>query len=111
MIALGWIGPEGWRAASTPSGGVAFIMLWDGMVSMLRIYSSGQMRQLTADLQAPDYHWELGHITVLGIPDRLAYLIGQPVLKVRVPSGIPDQPFESWGPVKLVKSKFPRKRG
>src|ERR1700741_933333 len=35
---------------------------WDGMVSMLRIYSPDQMRQLTADLQAPDYPWELGHI-------------------------------------------------
>ena len=56
-----------------------FLVLWDGMVSMLRIYSLGQMRQLTADLQAPDYHWELGHIKVRGIPDRLPYLIGRPI--------------------------------
>ena len=56
-----------------------FLMLWDGMVSMLRIYSLDQMRQLTADFRAPDYHWELGHIKVRGIPDRLPYLIGRPI--------------------------------
>ena len=55
------------------------LMLWDGMVSMLRIYSPDQMRQLTLDLQSPDYHWELGHIKVRGIPDRLPYLIGRPI--------------------------------
>ena len=55
------------------------LMLWDCMVSMLRIYSPDQMRQLTADLQAPDYHWALGHIKVRGIPDRLPYLIGRPI--------------------------------
>ena len=56
------------------------LVLWDGMVSMLRIYSPEQMRQLTADLQAPDYPWEIGHIKVRGIPDRLPYLIGCPIL-------------------------------
>jgi hypothetical protein len=56
-----------------------FLMLWDGMVSMLRIYSPGQMRQLTADLEAPGYHWELGRIKVRAIPDRLPYLIGRPI--------------------------------
>jgi hypothetical protein len=55
------------------------LILWDGMVSMLRIYSPDQMRQLTAEFQAPDYHWELGQIKVRGIPDRLPYLIGRPM--------------------------------
>jgi hypothetical protein len=55
------------------------LMLWDGMVSMLRIYSPDQMRQLTADLEAPDYHWELGRIKVRAIPDRLPYLIGRQI--------------------------------
>ena len=62
-----------------------FLMLWDGMVSMLRIYSPEQMRQLTADLQAPDYHWELGHIKVRGIPNRLPYLIGRPIVPPSIP--------------------------
>jgi len=55
------------------------IILWDGIVSMLRIYSTGQMEKLTEDLQAPDYSWELGHITVRGIPGGLPYLIGRPM--------------------------------
>jgi hypothetical protein len=55
------------------------IILWDGLVSMLRIHSPDQMRKLTADLQAPDYSWEFGHIKVRGIPDGLPYLIGRPL--------------------------------
>lgn len=54
------------------------LILWDGVVSMLRIYSIEQMREFTADLQAPDYIWELGHITVRGIPCGLPYVIGCP---------------------------------
>ena len=49
------------------------------MVSMLRIYSPEQLRKLTADFQPPDYFWELGQVRVHGIPDRLPYLIGQPI--------------------------------
>ena len=63
------------------------IILWDGMVSMLRIYSPDEMRGLTADLQAPDYGWELGQIKVRGIPDGLPYLIGRPISPVRSPAG------------------------
>jgi hypothetical protein len=55
------------------------IILWDGIVSMLRIYSTEQMQKLTSDLQSPDYFWEIGHITVRGIPGGLPYLIGRPV--------------------------------
>jgi hypothetical protein len=55
------------------------VVLWDGIVSMLRIYSPEQMQKLTADLQAPDYFWELGQIKVRGIPDGLPYLIGGPI--------------------------------
>ena len=68
-----------------------FLMLWDGMVSMLRVYSPEQMRQLTADFQAPDYHWEVGYIRVRWIPDRLPYLIGRATCTFHVPSCIPDQ--------------------
>lgn len=58
---------------------IPLIILWDGIVSMLRIYSTEQMQKLTADLQAPDYFWELGHIKVRGIPGGLPYLIGRPI--------------------------------
>jgi hypothetical protein len=36
---------------------IPFIVLWDGIASMLRIYSPEQMQRLSADLQAPDYVW------------------------------------------------------
>jgi len=56
-----------------------FIVLWDGMVSMLRIYSPEQMKGLTQGPQASDYAWEIGRIQVSGIPGGLPYLIGRPI--------------------------------
>jgi hypothetical protein len=56
------------------------IILWDGVVSMLRIYSREQMKRLTEDLRSSDYVWEIGEIRVFGIPGGLPYLIGRPVL-------------------------------
>ena len=55
------------------------IVMWDGLVSLLRIYSPDQMTKLTLDLQAPDYAWEIGGIHVAGIPGELPYLIGRPI--------------------------------
>jgi len=59
---------------------VPLILLWDGMVSLLRVYSPEQMKALTEDLQAPDYGWEMGGIKVRGIAGELPYLIGRPIL-------------------------------
>ena len=56
-----------------------FVILWDGIVSMLRIYSPEQMQKLTADLKAPGYLWGCGRIRVRGIPGGLPYLIGRPI--------------------------------
>ena len=56
------------------------IVLWDGMVSMLRIYSPEQMKELTKELQASDYAWEIGQMRVRGIVGGLPYLIGRPLL-------------------------------
>ena len=55
------------------------IVLWDGIVSMLRIYSAEQMQDLTHDLQAPDYTWEIGRIQFRGIVGGLPYVIGRPI--------------------------------
>jgi hypothetical protein len=57
---------------------IPLIVFWDGIVSMLRIYSPEQMRKMTEDLQAPDYAWEIGRIKARGIPGGLPYLIGRP---------------------------------
>jgi hypothetical protein len=62
---------------------VPLILLWDGMVSILRIYSPEQMKKLTEDLQAPDYAWEIGRIQLRAIPRvGLPYLIGRPQSKM-----------------------------
>jgi hypothetical protein len=57
---------------------IPLIMFWDGIVSMLRIYSPEQMEKMTEDLQVPGYAWENGRIMVRGIPGGLPYLIGRP---------------------------------
>ncbi len=58
---------------------IPLVILWDGLVSMLRIYSPDEMQKLTTDLRASDYFWEFGQIKVRGIPGGLPYLIGRPV--------------------------------
>jgi hypothetical protein len=58
---------------------IPLIVLWDGMVSLLRLYSPEQMKELTEDLRAPDYAWEIGRIQVRLIPGGLPYLIGRPI--------------------------------
>jgi hypothetical protein len=55
------------------------IVLWDGMISMLRVYSPEQMKELTTGLRAPDYSWEIGRIQVRRIPGGLPYLVGRPL--------------------------------
>ena len=57
-----------------------FIVLWDGMVSLLRVYSPEQLTEMTEDLQATDYSWEIGEIRLNVMPGvGLPYLIGRPV--------------------------------
>ena len=54
-------------------------LLWDVIVSFLRLYSPKQMATMTEDLQAPDYSWEIGRIQIRLIPEGLPYLIGRPI--------------------------------
>ncbi|MBV8818789.1 MAG: hypothetical protein JO022_10570 [Acidobacteriaceae bacterium] len=56
------------------------MILWDGFVSMLRIYSTDQMRQMVSGLKASDYVWEIGALRVQRIPGALPYVIGRPVI-------------------------------
>jgi hypothetical protein len=57
------------------------VLLWDVMVSILRVYSPEQMQVLTQDLKASDYEWEIGSIPVGRIPAGMhaQYLIGRPI--------------------------------
>lgn len=54
-------------------------VLWDGMVSWLRIYDEDELRGLVAGIDAPDYTWEIGRIRLGSAPAHATYLIGLPV--------------------------------
>jgi hypothetical protein len=61
-------------------------LLWDVIVSFLRVYSLDQMAAMTEVLKAPDYSWEIGRIQVRGIPGGLPYLIGRPIILGNAPA-------------------------
>ncbi len=53
-------------------------VLWDGLVSWLRIYSPDELRALVATIDAPDWDWEIGTIKLGDAPAHATYLIGTP---------------------------------
>lgn len=53
--------------------------LWDGMMSALRIYSPGELRELVAGIPGQDgYVWDIDRLSVGRSPVRISYLIGRP---------------------------------
>lgn len=54
------------------------IVIWDGTVSALRTYDVRELEEMTAQLTAPDYHWDIGRIERSGADPSLTYLIGRP---------------------------------
>jgi hypothetical protein len=58
-----------------------FVTCWDGVISMLRVYSPDELKELTNSLQRNDYIWEIGQAS-LGIPVmKMTYLLGYPVIE------------------------------
>lgn len=53
-------------------------VLWDGVVSWLRIYSVDELKALVADLNAPDWVWDIGTIKLGDAPLHGTYLVGYP---------------------------------
>jgi hypothetical protein len=53
-------------------------VLWDGTVSWLRIYSVEELRALVADIDAPDWEWDIGTIRLGKAPLHGTYLVGYP---------------------------------
>lgn len=53
-------------------------VLFDGVVSWLRIYSEEELRALVADIDAPDWVWDIGKIRLGGAPMHGTYLVGYP---------------------------------
>jgi hypothetical protein len=54
---------------------VPLLVLWDGLVSCLRVYSPAELESLVADLK--EYDWEIGRLP-LGGPAKATYLLGRP---------------------------------
>ena len=54
---------------------------WDGVISLLRVYSLQDLKELTALFQSKDYVWETGQAST-GTPIfEFTYLLGYPVAK------------------------------
>lgn len=54
-------------------------VLWDGVVSWLRIYGVEELREMVADIDAPGYVWDIGQIRLGAAPVHATYIVGRPV--------------------------------
>jgi hypothetical protein len=52
-------------------------VLWDGVVSCMRVYSPDELRALTASIDAPGYRWEIRRVPIGG-PAVATCLFGHP---------------------------------
>lgn len=55
---------------------IPFVILWDGIVSWLRIYSESELRELVTSFAAEPYDWEIGKIRLGRLPVHASYLLG-----------------------------------
>jgi hypothetical protein len=57
---------------------IPFVLLFDGVVSCLRTYRPVELREMTKNLEATEYHWTAGELrgTFLELP--VTYLVGYP---------------------------------
>jgi hypothetical protein len=53
-------------------------IVWDGVVSALRSYTSGELRALAAEVKVAGYVWEVGEARGAGMPMPVTYLLGYP---------------------------------
>jgi hypothetical protein len=57
---------------------IPFVLLFDGVVSCLRAYSLGELQDMTSEIEASGYRWEIGEKAGGLLPVRITYLIGRP---------------------------------
>jgi hypothetical protein len=62
------------------------ILLWDGVVSVLRCYRPDELRAMTDELSGDSYHWEFGAYRHLSVP--VTFMVGYPIDR---PSGEHEQ--------------------
>jgi hypothetical protein len=58
---------------------IPLALVWDGLVSCLRVYSPRELCDLIARVPAADrFAWDTGRVRVAGTPTHVTYLIGTP---------------------------------
>jgi len=60
---------------------------WDGVISMLRVYSLDELRELFEPLQSENYIWETGYASTGTPVFDFIYLIGYPVSEEKIKTG------------------------
>lgn len=60
---------------------IPIITTWDGLVSNFRTYTVKELRSLVADLDGPEYTWEVGSMPRRGLQPPITYLIGYPLTR------------------------------
>ncbi len=58
---------------------VPLLTCWDGVVSMLRVYSPQELKLLTESIPVENYTWEIGQLPIGAPGMAYTYLIGYPV--------------------------------
>ncbi|MCR9098224.1 MAG: class I SAM-dependent methyltransferase [bacterium] len=58
---------------------IPLFVMWDGLVSCLRVYSEPELRSLIEGVEGHEgYDWEIGEVEVPGMPIGIASLVGSP---------------------------------
>jgi len=52
---------------------------WDGVVSLMRVYTPKELRELTKPFQTKDYNWEIGQLSTGAPIFEFTYLVGYPL--------------------------------
>ena len=58
---------------------VPLVAVWDGFVSGMRKYSAGELREIVAGLETPDYRITIGEDFTVARAVPMVYLLGEPV--------------------------------
>jgi hypothetical protein len=57
---------------------IPLLVLWDGLVSCLRVYSPTELRELASSIDAPGWTWDIGRIRLGRAPAHATYLVAYP---------------------------------
>jgi len=57
---------------------IPLFILWDGVVSGLRVYSIPELHELVAGLRGREYVWEIGAESMTPVPAPVTFLVGRP---------------------------------